>query len=185
MQKRIFKELEKCRILSIRQMEEYVKMKKEIHLIVGIQANGKSTLASTLFNQFGFTESVIVSKDKIRFMLMDYPDSNIDFYEEIEPMVEKIEEDIVYRVLENPSIRYVIVDETNVSRKRRNKLYKIFNEFDCEVIIHTIIPNIYQSIGWNESRKRKVPLEAIFRDFHYFQLPSLLESKKVKKIIYY
>lgn len=102
---------------------------RRLILMVGLPRSGKSTKATELSRKYGYP---IVSGDAIRKALHGHR-----FIQEAEPMVHTIAE-IMARALFHAGHDTIIIDECNVTKKRRKRW---INNFDCRTeYIHINTP---------------------------------------------
>ena len=105
-----------------------MKTKLKMVMMMGLPGAGKSTYVKQRVDQ----NTVVVSRDAIRQSL----NGGVYLYDENrEDMVESIEYDMIYRAFENGF--NVLIDETNLTRKRRRSHFFAAKEFNADVeIIH-------------------------------------------------
>jgi predicted kinase len=100
-------------------------MDKELILLIGNIASGKSTKAKELAKQ-GYT---IISRDAIRYMIGA---GEYIFNPDLEPTIKKATHELLKKFLED-DVR-VVYDETNVNQALRSSTIEIAKEYGYKVI---------------------------------------------------
>ena len=144
---------------------------KEVRILIGIPASGKSTFAKNfVFSHKGYK---IVSTDDIRWKL--FGDASIQgnpkmifaiAYKEIMSYLDK-----GYNV---------IFDATNISRKNRVNLINFLKECEVENVVADYFPvTIDIALERNQQRKRHVPEKVIYKMFGKIEKPIYEEGFSV------
>jgi len=154
--------------------------KKKIILLVGIPGSGKSTYFK---NHFGYDKPDVayINADSVRLKL--YGDENIQGNG-------KQVFDIIYgnflNALINDAISTIVVDNTNISFKSRQKFYELIeNNCTMNTAIELIFfENFELAKERNTNRDRVVPDEVMDRMISNFQGPTVWELKhaNVKRV---
>ncbi len=154
-----------------------------IFIPIGTAGSGKSTYYQKLTQHFSFKISRI-SADDVRFKLLDYEHTGKDYDESIEPQVWKIVYESFEQLLTDPECTQkqlmsdiaipigIYFDCTNLTVKERSQIIiRALHWHDT--IIHMIVfdVSLFQSLTWNQSRKRKVPEKAIAQQFIRMENP--------------
>ncbi len=140
----------------------------EFHLLCGIPGCGKSTLVSRL-------PGYVVSTDQIRkFLWNDESDLKHD------KLVFKVAEMIIRYMLAHQ--HDVILDSTNITKKKRMRYIRLAKRYDAEVTIHWVKCSLEKALAQNALRERHVPEKVIAAMFRGFQPPSVEEGADHIKI---
>lgn len=162
-------------------------MKKNIIIMCGLPASGKSTYAKKNFSD---DKSIILSSDDIREKYFgDVNDQNHN-----EEVFKKINKLILFYVNDN-NIQNIIFDATNINKKRRfyfiNNLKNFFNKLHISSITDKLeftcllFATPYDiCLSRNLERDRTIPDNAIKRMYLNFNPPSYSEGFDLIKIIY-
>ena len=136
--------------------------KKIILIPIAPAGTGKTSLLHEIKGKIPEVQSI--SADKIRFNLFNYEETGCDYIQEMEPVVwaifDKEFEDLIKYV------NIIYVDNTNLTKNRRKPLVKLARKNDFEVIYIRFRISLQQMLERNAQRKRKVPREAIIRQYN-------------------
>ena len=137
---------------------------------VGLPASGKSYLHKLLYSNM-----LRISADDIRFGILNYPESGIDYDESIEPTVWKIVWNKVDEAVKNKESFYF--DTTNISLQRRKDLYsRLTNDYTVSVKVLKV--SVVDCIIIDTQRKRTVGSEVIIKIDEMYDKPTLVELSK-------
>lgn len=147
-------------------------MKKQLLVMVGCPASGKSTVATQLQEKTGYK---LISRDKVR---REIGETNYD--KEGHKKVREAFHDRIRSTLLNGDS--VIADATHLTKHSRVNLLEIAKEFDCECTA------ICFDVDWETIKERnskrgdgeKVPLDVLHNMFLDYQLAS--ENEGFKKV---
>lgn len=146
-------------------------MKSTCYMLIGLPASGKTTFCNQLWKN---TNSLIISPDSIRKMLLNSSLSGVYFKQEIESIVW-----ISIIELLNSTCQLqknIIYDATNISIKSRENILLILKKYNYEIIgiyLDTSLESIYER---DKIRQEKVGKDVINRMVASFQLPTLDEG---------
>jgi predicted kinase len=107
---------------------------KQILMLMGPPASGKTTRAHVLLERFG-AAAVRVNQDDIRRELGWTSWDTWDFKGASEKLVYIVKRNRIVEALKNPDIQIVISDDTNLKAERRSELEAIAKQFDATVVI--------------------------------------------------
>lgn len=158
-----------------------IPQEKTFTMLIGLPGTGKSTFAKKLLDQ-NSEKRVLISSDKIRFELLNYEETGVDFDPKIEPKVwaivnRKIEED-----LGEKGIMEVIFDATNLQKSGRKKYLKLAKENGFRTRGIFFSAPLREIKMRNRNRRRKVPDEVIERFSRTFEKPKEDEFDELYKI---
>ena len=141
---------------------------KEVHILIGIPASGKSTFAKNFV--FSHKDYKIVSTDDIRWKLFGNPsiqgNPKMIFAIAYKDIMSYLDKDY-----------NVIFDATNISRKNRANLINFLNESGVENIVADYFPvTIDVALERNLQRKRHVPEKVIYKMFGKIEEPKYEEG---------
>ena len=139
-----------------------------IHMLVGLQCSGKSTLAKELSEQYNAT---ILNADSLREIYTEW--NNEQIFNHLYSLMLSLSKD-----------RNVILDNTNISIKNRKVLFNFLKQHNLQdkvqVVAHILCTPyercVTRLLQRNLSSSRKVPIEALNRYFHSFQIPFIEEG---------
>lgn len=134
-------------------------------MLIGLPASGKSTYAASL------EDAVVVSSDAIREELLgDVSDQERN---------DKVFLEVGRRVkaaLSEGAVGTVVLDATNISKKRRVAFLKELSKYDCEKCAVWFAVPYAECLRRNASRERVVPEHAIAKMLLNFNPPSKTEG---------
>lgn len=139
-----------------------------IHLLCGIPGCGKSTLAARI-------PAYVISTDSIRKFLWD--DESVVKHD---VLVFRVAEDITDYLLKKRSD--LIIDATNLTRKKREKFIKLGRRYNARVVLHWINCPVGTALERNAARERKVPETVIKSLYKSFQIPETEEGIDVIRL---
>ena len=140
-------------------------------VMVGLPASGKSTKANELAEQYNAT---VLSSDDIREELLGNVNEQSQNTKVFEVMYKRAK-DLLCKD------KNVIIDATNINRKRRIHLIK--NELQAdEYICHYIGSNIHYCLHRDNERERKVGYEVIDKMYRNMEIP--LKEEGWNEVIY-
>jgi predicted kinase len=150
-------------------------------MLIGLPGTGKSTFAKKLL-QHNSEERKLVSSDSIRFDLLNYDETGIDFDPKIEPKVWEIIDGKLRKVLSDPTVNEVIFDTTNLNKSRRKKYLDLAKEagFNTRGIVFSV--SLDEVKKRNRNRTREVPEEVIERFHKTFDFPEEEEFDELYEI---
>lgn len=142
----------------------------KITLMVGISGSGKSTQAKKLAEQ---TNSLIVSRDKIREMLFGYAESDVKFYynstkEELwkkEQIITDHQNNVILKSLKDG--KDVIVDNTNLQFKYIKEFIKKFHKY--EINFYLVECSLEEAVTRDKNRVRVVGEPVITKQYEDLQ----------------
>lgn len=124
---------------------------KELVLMIGIQASGKTTFAKSHFVQ----TRVYISLDVLKTRFQE----NLKLKQAISDS------------------KNIVVDNTNVTKKEREKYISLAKKNNYKVIGYYFVPNVKLSLIRNRNPDRiSVPQVAIFDRLKKFEIPTLDEG---------
>ena len=139
-------------------------MKREIFMLQGPPAGGKSTKARELYNEDKL-HRVIVNRDSIRDSRGDY------WVPEQEQYISKLEEFAVRSALE--SGLSPIIDATNLNQKTIQKWVDIASEYKVDLTTIECVVPYKEALVRDENRARPVG-KKVLRDFYKRYYPQLI-----------
>ena len=107
----------------------------KILITIGVPGCGKTTWAKNF--QEENPSSVIIERDDIR---KSYYHEGFEWSQELEDFVTQYQNDRIVEHLKNRDVEYIIISDTNLNKKSRNRIYNIASQFDVEVeevVFHT------------------------------------------------
>lgn len=140
----------------------------KLHLLCGIPGSGKSTLAQNLSGH-------LVSTDQIRKFL--WHDETLVVHD---VLVFKLVQSIIDYLLDQKID--VIIDATNLRRKKRKKYINLAKKYQADVIVHWLNCSLETALVRNAKRNRKVPEDIILALFCSLQVPNLNEGMDLLQI---
>jgi predicted kinase len=152
---------ENCSIYTCK-LRDKNKKEKKLYVPIGLPGCGKTRDRRK--------DSVVICRDDVRFMLLNYPQTNRDFYVDAESgsigteTLEKLVDSTVKHVFQSLIINgwNVYLDSTNLIAERRAFYEDLAHYFNYE--IHFIVyENDNTAIENNKNRERVVPKEVIER----------------------
>lgn len=146
---------------------------KKLFLMSGIPGSGKSTWAENHLSAFG-NDANIVSRDKIRFSLLEEKDTYFGKEKEVwNAFVQQCMDSITNHEV-------TIIDATHISEASRNRILRILTPVlkDVEINIIVINPGVDTAIQQNNNRTGRafVPASVIRRMAEQFTMPKLEEG---------
>ncbi|MFX1239580.1 MAG: AAA family ATPase [Promethearchaeota archaeon] len=144
---------------------------KTLTMLVGIPGTGKSTLAKKMMETCP-QGRVIVSSDEIRFNMLNYSETGVDFDPTVEARVWNLIESSVKNVIAASLTKEIVLDATNVRRSNRSKFIKIAKENGIKTRAIVLYKPLEEVKEQNMSRKRIVPDDVIENFFDRFQPPT-------------
>lgn len=145
-------------------------MKKTLWLLCGIPASGKSSWARHFLNSAEPETAIWHSRDMIRFAMLK---ENEDYF---------AHEDEVYNLfikaiqvsLNDENLKDIIVDQTNLNDKARNRLFSHL-EIDPDVKIVNVVFDVPLHVCLERNAQRtgreKVPDSVVRRMYYSFEYP--------------
>lgn len=161
-------------------------MTKDIYVLVGPAAHGKSTYASNIVNKYfkDLEPNAVdigygyINADLVRKAL--YGDASIQG--DPEEVWGKVYEAYT-KHLRNSNVNLIIIDNTSLTWRLRKRYYRlaesICNPINCDYILYTVFftPNLKRALLWNKKRDRHVPDDVIKRHCETFQGPTDFEKE--------
>lgn len=138
----------------------------KLYVMSGVAGSGKSTIAETIAKD----GAIIVSSDKIRENLFETLDESVQNKE----CNRKVFDELYKQVQENlEKQRDVIIDDTNLSQKKRMYIYERFKDMVDETTILSTFENLDTLYERNRNRplNKMVPDEVVFRQYLSMQPP--------------
>ncbi len=155
--------------------------KKTLTILIGLPGAGKSTLIKQMMDKDS-RGRVIVSSDEIRFELLNYDKSGLDFDNLIEAKVWILLEKAISKAFESPLTNEILLDATNVRRSYRKKYITMARENGFKTRAIVIYKPLNEIKNQNNNRSRKVPENVIDRFYFKFQAPHKEEFDRIVKI---
>lgn len=155
-------------------------------ILVGAPGSGKSTFAEKFKDRIGSKYCSIVSRDKIRFSYLKEEDTYFAYEKEVKrDFYNKIRSDL-------KRYNIVLADATHLTRRSRQELIKIGQEFNGVVEAIVFEPSLKKCLMNNNKRegREKVPRSVVKRMFFSFERPtkeegfSFIEDAKDFKGVY-
>ena len=151
-----------------------MRLKKVLYIAVGAPNSGKTTFINDRIDALG--EGVHVSRDEIRFSLMD---SDEDYFKhEGETFLTFCEQ--IQEALDNPrGSDHVYADATHLNKRSRHKLLKKLHLQNVEkiVILYFKVPyEILEERNANRVGKTKIPFSALENMYNSMDVPSVEEN---------
>jgi predicted kinase len=154
-------------------------MKKNIYVMVGIPASGKTTYANILMDKFSGFKLKYLNADYIRKRLYGDPSIQGDGKRVFGVLFNEYTE-----VLKDDSTVLIIIDNTSIDAKNRKRYYDLAhsicpmfdNTFEYNLVIFE--PNLERAKEWNKKRDRVVPEDVLDRMFGNFEYPTAEEEKR-------
>ena len=142
---------------------------KKLFIMMGVPGSGKSTW---LRNNIKDDNSIIVSRDEIRFSLLQDGD---DYFEHEGEVYSRFIDQINAGL---SNLKDVWVDQTTLNRKARTKLLNAIQIEPKEINIVYMERPLEQALEWNARRsgRRLVPEETIKNMYNSIQLPTEKEN---------
>lgn len=158
-----------------------VPQEKTFTMLIGLPGTGKTTFAKNLLDH-NSESRVLISSDKIRFDLLNYNDTGIDFDPKIEPKVWKSVIRNIKEVMKDPMVKEIIFDATNLRKSKRKKFLKLAkkNDFLTQGIVFS--GSLRKIKGRNQDRERTVPEKVIERFSKILEAPEVGEFDKLYRI---
>ncbi len=149
-----------------------------LKIMCGIAGSGKSTYV----RQHASREDLIVSRDEIRFSLID-SDKSIYFSQE-----KKVFKEFCKRINEGIKNQgeVIWIDATHLNKQSRQKLLNNINYKTCVIEMYAINTSLEQCLNNNAKREgiRKVPENVIKTMHERFTIPNESEFSNIKYSIY-
>ena len=142
--------------------------------MVGLPGSGKSEFAEKYAKE---TDSVVISSDQMREQL--YGDVN-----------EQSKNNELFDIIDNAIInslkckQSIILDATNISRKKRINLLNKLAKIDCEKKCIIMATPYETCISSNHERERQIPDEVINRMYMKWQTPAYFEGWDDIRLVY-
>jgi predicted kinase len=154
---------------------------KILSLLIGLPGSGKSTYAKTIAT---INPAIhIISPDEIRFQMLDYEHTGIDYDPNIEPQVWDQVKSEVRQCLRDINISECILDATNTKKDLRKDFIDIARQFHAKTKAYVFPPNIAVAKQRNLLRERNVPEKVIESMANSFEEPSFDEFDKIIVIL--
>lgn len=140
---------------------------------IGIPGSGKSHHRPENF--------IVLCKDEIRFMLLNYPESGNDYDERLEGIIDVMDKILYLNILERGWNIYL--DETNLTAKHRKFYIERALEKSYEVELH-YYSNVTSAIARNATRERTIRTEVMVNMIADLEGPTDWEKERctVKEI---
>lgn len=132
----------------------------KLTIMVGLPGSGKSTIA----HNYGEVVSTDAVREELLGDVSNQSNGDMIFNEAFSR---------VHKLL-NSNVDAVF-DATNISKKRRSKLFREFKEAD-NIIAVFVNTDINECLKRNNSRDRKVPEEVIYRMLRSLDVPTVEEG---------
>ena len=147
-------------------------MKKQLIVMCGVPASGKSTVSSSLQEKTGYK---LISRDKVREELGEF-----NYNKEGHAKVREAFHDKIRGALFNGES--VIADATHLTKHSRASLIEIAKEFDCDctAVCFDVDWETLNERNSKRTGKEKVPNEVLHNMYLDYQLPS--DSEGFKKV---
>lgn len=155
--------------------------KKTFTILIGLPGTGKSTFAKRLLKHDS-NNRILISSDKIRFDLLNYEDTGIDFDPKIEPKVWAIINSKIKQSLKNATEKEIIFDATNLKRAQRKRYLRLAKKegFHTRGIVFSAPLNEIKRR--NQNRDRQVPEKIIEQFYRIFEYPEKDEFDELCEI---
>jgi O-phosphoseryl-tRNA(Sec) kinase len=155
--------------------------KKTFTMLIGLPGTGKTTFAKKILKQ-NAQDRILVSSDNIRFDLLNYEETGIDFDPKIEPKVWARVIKEIKKALDNSTVKEVIFDATNLIKSGRKPYLELAKDkgFHTRGIVFSA--PLSEIKARNRNRKRKVPEEVIDRFYRSFEYPEKGEFDEIIEI---
>lgn len=145
-------------------------MKKTLWILCGIAGSGKSTWARQFLHSAEPETAIWHSRDMIRFAMLKENESYFAHEDEVYELFIKA----IQTSLNNENLKDIIIDQTNLTDKARNKLFSHL-EINPDVEIINVVFDVpleacLQHNAQRTSRER-VPDSVIKRMFYSFKYP--------------
>ncbi len=154
---------------------------KTFTMLIGLPATGKSTFAEKMMEKDS-NNRVVISSDKIRFDVLNYEETGIDFDPKAEPRVWAIIDKKVEEALLESTSRDVVFDATNLTRAGRRRFLILAKRLGYRtrgIIFSTSLTEIKKR---NLNRERDVPEDVIERFYYNAQYPEKGEFDELFEI---
>lgn len=147
----------------------------------GVPGSGKTTWARNILNDAGELPIYYVSRDEIRFSLLENEDEY--FAKENEVFSEWIH--TLQSYLNKNEDCYIIADATHLNERSRNKTLDRLILNDTKILIAVANPGIQECLRRNDLRKgrQRVPHSALRRMYATFEMPTMQEKYKYESIL--
>lgn len=142
-------------------------------LPVGIVASGKTTLREHIRKDYPCL--LVISTDEIRFKILDYENTGMDFYAPIEKYIWQQAYNLI-RVFQEQN-KPIFFDATNINQQKRGLIISRVNKTKYQVIILHIHIHPHLCILRNAKRQRSVPLAIIHKQIASYESPTYSEGK--------
>lgn len=135
-------------------------MSQSAFVLFGIPGSGKTTLSGKIVKMFTSMNILTISRDEIRFSLLNSKTTKKDFDISIEDIVNNVSNMMIE--MSTKKGRNIIIDETNVITAYRHEL---FNKLICmNYTVHVIyFVNYDEALRFNLERDRHVENSAMSR----------------------
>lgn len=152
-------------------------MTKTVILTIGIPGCGKSTFAAEYVKRGG-GDAIFLNGDNVRAEL--YGDASIQGDpKEVFGLIKTR----MLEGLKNPSVKYLVIDNTNLSTKIRNQYYEMVSKDDDVEFILVYFPvNLEKALRQNKMRDRFVPESVINRMAGTLTPPTTFERNNYRVI---
>ena len=159
-------------------------MAKVLVLMCGIPGSGKTTWAKSILDDAGEVPVHYVSRDEIRFSLLEKDDEY--FAKEYEVFTKWIE--TIQSYIDNKDEEcYIIADATHLNENSRNKLLDhLMLPDDIKILPVVVNPDLEKCLERNELRegRSRVPRSAMRRMYNCFKVPTENEKYKYESILF-
>lgn len=148
---------------------------KFVVIMHGAPGSGKSTLAKSLLDNLPNT--LLLSRDEIRFFLQAYGEGGIDFKEENEYLVHQF----FWQALKErlPLPRDLIIDECFESKEEIFLIKKFCNKFNRHLIIVNMRTPYFDCHTRNRNRQRTVPDKVLHKIYVQCEHNNYFFSQKI------
>ncbi len=142
-------------------------------LPVGIVASGKTTLREHIRKDYPCL--LVISTDEIRFKILDYQHTGMDFYAPIEKYIWNQAYSLI-RIFQEQN-KPIFFDATNLKQDKRSLIISRVDKTKYEIIILHIHIHPRLCILRNAKRSRSVPLDIIKKQIQGYESPKRSEGK--------
>lgn len=146
------------------------KSKKKLIIPIGLPGAGKSHARPEGY--------CIVCRDDIRFMLLNYPKSQIHFLDELEPVVRMLARHAFQELIILG--KNIYVDETNL--RIATRLYHVALALAHGYVVEYWMFDNSHAIKMNQHRNRRVPYDKMQDMINEFEMPSKEEKALISLI---
>lgn len=152
-------------------------MYNKLLILCGIPGSGKSTWAENFQKRIGKENCKIVSRDQIRFSLLD---ENDDYFTKEKEVFSKFCKQIQDEL--DSGVKYVIADATHSNKKARETLIRNLHIYSIDIIPVEFNTTLEQCLINNNFREGRscVPEKTIVEMYNRCENPSLSEFPYAK-----